>query len=140
MKHELKVQPQFWDAIASGANPSNIRRDDRKFRVGDVCELKRYDPSHGFTGESVERVITHILMPEDFPNGLVAGHVILGFGDLPPLEQFKAMLMRRIQAKKGEDKVEAYALKLELNALAMRLERLGFDVGLRLDEIMNPPC
>lgn len=80
MKHELKVQPQFWDAIADGSNPSNIRRDDRKFRVGDLCELKRYDPSHGFTGQSVERVITHILMPEDFPNGLPAGYVILGFG------------------------------------------------------------
>lgn len=80
MKHELKVQPQFWDAIADGSNPSNIRRDDRKFRIGDICELKRYDPSHGFTGQSVEKVITHILMPEDFPNGLPAGYVILGFG------------------------------------------------------------
>lgn len=86
--HELKVQPQFWDALASGANPSNIRRDDRKFRVGDVCELKRYEPSFGFTGESIERVITHILMPEDFPNGLPAGYVILGFGyTLPELRQ-----------------------------------------------------
>lgn len=80
MKHELKVQPQFWDAIADGSNPSNIRRDDRKFRIGDTCELKRYDPSHGFTGQSIEKVITHILMPEDFPNGLPAGYVILGFG------------------------------------------------------------
>lgn len=80
MKHDLKVQPQFWDALVDGANPSNIRRDDRKFRVGDACVLKRYDPSHGFTGESIEKVITHILMPEDFPNGLPAGYVILGFG------------------------------------------------------------
>lgn len=139
-KHELKVQPQFWDALASGANPSNIRCDDRKFRVGDTCILKRYDPSHGFTGQSVEKVITHILMPEDFPNGLPVGYVILGFGELGEMAKFQALLNKRMEAKKGDDRVEAYALKLELNAMVMRLQRDGFDVGFEDDEKLNPPC
>lgn len=120
MKHELKVQPQFWDAIADGSNPSNIRRDDRKFRIGDVCELKRYDPSHGFTGQSIEKVITHILMPEDFPNGLPAGYVILGFGQ-PKGEPFYI-------AWNGK-RTEGFVTEVEADAITAKTNEMSYELG-----------
>lgn len=140
--HELKVYPQFWPALASGEKPFEVRRDDRGYRVGDICRLREYDPTTGIRSDAVvDRVVTYILMPEDFPLGVPPGFVVLGFGELAPLEKFKIMLERRVEAKKGGDRVEAYALKLELNALIMRLQRDGYDVGFEdEDEKLNPPC
>jgi hypothetical protein len=78
--HNLKVHPQFWDGLASGAKPFEIRRNDRRFAVGDICLLREYDPKHGYTGkDAIERKITYILHNEDFPIGLHLGFVALGF-------------------------------------------------------------
>jgi hypothetical protein len=83
-RHELKVHPQFWEALTRGAKPFEIRRNDRRFKVGDTCELRRYDPSSiGFTGERMSLQITYVLAYEDFPVGLQPGYVALGFGVHP---------------------------------------------------------
>ena len=80
--HELKVHPQFWPAVRTGKKPFECRRDDRKYRVGDLVRLREYDPKHGFTSEpTCTFLVTYILAHEDFPNGLQRGYVILGFGD-----------------------------------------------------------
>lgn len=80
-RHELKVHPQFWEALKSNAKPFEVRRDDRKYRIGDQCVLKLYDPSVGFIAcEPQKREITYILKHEDFPNGVPLGFVVLGFG------------------------------------------------------------
>lgn len=80
-RHQLKVHSQFWPSLVSGAKPFEVRRDDRKFRVGDICVLREYDPSHGYTSaEPVERQVSYILAHEDFPNGVARGFVVLGFG------------------------------------------------------------
>lgn len=44
-EHALKVWPEFFDAIESGEKTWEFRRDDRGFRVGDVLELKLWDPN-----------------------------------------------------------------------------------------------
>lgn len=136
--HDLKVNPQFWDGLVAGLKPFELRRNDRAFKKGDGLLLRRYDHSTGYTGQSIERQISYILYPEDCP-GLALGFVILGL-QVEPLAAFKELLDRRIAAKKAVDRVEAYALKLELNAMAMRLQRDGFDVGFEDDEKLNPPC
>lgn len=80
-RHELKVHPQFWQALKSNAKPFEVRRDDRRYRVGDVCELRLYDPAFGFREcDPQVRTITYILRHEDFPNGVPIGYAVLGFG------------------------------------------------------------
>ena len=79
--HNLKVHTQFWPSLESGEKPFEVRRDDRRYRVGDICALREYNPSWGFTGKGpIERKITYILTNEDFPIGVPPGFVVLGFG------------------------------------------------------------
>lgn len=85
--HELKLKTRFFDAVASGAKPFEVRRDDRGFTVGDVLVLREYDPPylgpHGYTmpeeysGRTIHRTITFILRHEDYA-GIAPGFVVLG--------------------------------------------------------------
>lgn len=81
-KHELKVHPEFWDALKRGQKPFEVRRNDRNYQVGDLIELRLYDPSFGYVaGELVSFFVTYVL--KDFDVGLKPGFVVLGFGNLP---------------------------------------------------------
>lgn len=81
MTHELKVHPQFWDALKRAAKPFEIRRNDRKFSVGDVCVFREWSPEYGYTNSGqVAYPVTYVLHYEDFPIGLQPGYVALGFG------------------------------------------------------------
>jgi hypothetical protein len=87
--HRLKVHSQFWPALKNGSKPFEVRLNDRKFHVGDVCELREYDPSFGYKGEPIQLPITYILANEDFPLGVPIGYVVLGFGQHPNLDDGK---------------------------------------------------
>lgn len=90
MIHELKVNPQFWPSLRSGAKPFEVRRDDRKFRVGDTLDLREYSHDFGYTGQRFSATVTYILAHEDFPNGVAIGYVVLGLGCcLPTLDDGK---------------------------------------------------
>jgi len=89
--HELKVNPQFWQPLKRGEKPFEVRRNDRDFKVGDICKFREYDPSFGYAGsDTLGLPITYILYPEDFVPGAIApGYVILGFGTLLNLDDGK---------------------------------------------------
>lgn len=79
--HDLKVNPQFWQALKNGQKPFEVRRDDRGFRVGDLVRLREYSHDMGYTGTGeVAFPISYILRHEDFPNGVPIGYCVLGFG------------------------------------------------------------
>jgi hypothetical protein len=65
--HLLKILPEYYDAMVSGAKNFECRRDDRGFKVGDILHLHRFDPvaedlnETGLSAEYVERVITYKL-------------------------------------------------------------------------------
>jgi hypothetical protein len=82
MIHDLKVHPQFWRSVVCGAMPFQLRRNDRKFRVGDTIILREFDPEFGYTNRhgELKLVVTFVLAHEDFPNGIAKGYVVLGFG------------------------------------------------------------
>jgi hypothetical protein len=81
-RHSLKVHVKFWDSLVDGTKRFDLRRNDRRFKLGDELQLRRYDPvSVGYTGEERLALITYILHPEDCP-GLERGFVILGLGDV----------------------------------------------------------
>lgn len=50
MIHELKVWPEFFDALANQTKNFEVRKNDRGFRVRDELLLKEYDTEKGFTG------------------------------------------------------------------------------------------
>lgn len=66
--HKLKIWPGDFEAVRAGTKTCEIRRcDDRQFRVGDVLELRAFDPmAAGGIGaylgvQYVQRVrITHV--------------------------------------------------------------------------------
>jgi ASC-1-like (ASCH) protein len=61
MKHFLKIQPQYFNAVLSGAKTFEIRKNDRHFQLGDTLFLQEFDTeTQEYTGDVVERKITYI--------------------------------------------------------------------------------
>jgi hypothetical protein len=82
MIHELKVWPEFFDALASGAKPFELRRDDRGFSVGDDLLLREYiGAMSGYTDRAVTRRVTYVLRHASI-FGLMDGFVCLGLAPL----------------------------------------------------------
>jgi ASC-1-like (ASCH) protein len=62
MKHELKIEPAFFEAVISGDKTFEIRNNaDRGFQKGDIVVLKEYSVSHGsYLGRVQEAKITYV--------------------------------------------------------------------------------
>lgn len=79
MKHELKVWPEYFDAIISGAKTFEFRDNDRGFNVGDELVLRAWSPKTGdYIGLRTTRRVTYMLEGPAF--GLPEGKVILALG------------------------------------------------------------
>jgi len=82
-QHALKVYPRFWKEVVSGNLNFQVRRDDRKFKVGDTVALSEYDPLSGYTGQGpLIFKVAYIFRKEDMPAAIMNGYCILGFGSL----------------------------------------------------------
>lgn len=74
MTHELKILPEYFEAVRSGVKTFEIRFNDRGFAVGDELWLREwYDGI--FTGRVFARKITYISDYEQKP-----GFVVLALG------------------------------------------------------------
>lgn len=60
MEHVLKIAPIHFAAVADGLKHAELRANDRPFGVGDKITLSEWRCEVGYTGESVDVVITHI--------------------------------------------------------------------------------
>jgi len=81
--HELKIWPQWFDAVRAGSKTFEIRRDDRNFNVGDKLILEEYKPGVGsYTGRKLEKTIKYITRDNDGEGrfGLLPGYCVLGIG------------------------------------------------------------
>lgn len=69
--HDLKIWPEFFEAVCDGRKTFEFRDDDRDFEVGDTLLLREYvpptwvndeveEPAH-YTGRSVRMTVTYIL-------------------------------------------------------------------------------
>lgn len=83
MTHALKTWPEYFKLIQAGTKTFELREADRPFEIGDKIILQEYDiNSKTYTGQEIERIITHILFGPAF--GLKKGHCIISLGyDLP---------------------------------------------------------
>lgn len=60
--HDLKIWPDYFDDVAAGRKRAELRKNDRNFQVGDLCNLREFDPVTGkYTGRGVTASITHVL-------------------------------------------------------------------------------
>ncbi|MBE9910012.1 DUF3850 domain-containing protein [Enterococcus mundtii] len=81
MIHELKILPEYFEAVTSGRKQFEIRKNDRGYKVGDVLNLKEVDYFHEsittdrfyYTGDSYKAEITYIT---DYAQK--DGYVVLG--------------------------------------------------------------
>lgn len=64
--HILKSWSPFFDAILKDTRTHELRRNDRSFQVGDLCDLQEYDNVKGtYTGRSCNVVISSITSKEE---------------------------------------------------------------------------
>lgn len=84
--HELKTDSAVFHAVKNGFKTYELRKDDRRFTVGDVLTLKETrftgqemtaGASLEYTGDEVVKEVSHILRGPIY--GLSEGWVILSF-------------------------------------------------------------
>jgi hypothetical protein len=71
VEHELKIWPDHFGAILSGAKRQEVRKNDRDFKVGDVLYLREWSPGVGYSGRGMRVIVTHIAEPEVIDDGYV---------------------------------------------------------------------
>lgn len=77
MTHELKILPEYFEAVRRGIKTFELRKKDRPYRIGDELWLREWEPGRGYTGRDIARDIVYIL--KDCPEyGLEKGYCILG--------------------------------------------------------------
>lgn len=77
--HILKVRPDYFHAIWDGDKTFEIRFNDRDFKVGDVLDLRGFEPeTQRFTGDHLLRSVLYVLHGGLF--GLAEGYVCMSLG------------------------------------------------------------
>ncbi len=73
MIHALKITPNYYEAVKTGAKPFEVRKNDREFVVGDYLALNEYNAEEQkHTGRAVLAKVLYILGDEQFvPQGFV---------------------------------------------------------------------
>ena len=75
MEHELKIYPKYFNDVISEEKTFEVRKNDRRFQVGDVLVLKEWD-NIKYSGREVRATVVYIL--NDSFVGLAPGYVVLG--------------------------------------------------------------
>ena len=78
--HELKILPEYFEAVTSGRKRFEIRSNDRDYKVGDLLYLREWN-GENFTGDSYKAEVTYITnyMQKN-------GYVVLGIRGLEEAE------------------------------------------------------
>lgn len=89
--HELKIWPSHFEKVRNGSKPFEVRKNDRDFAVGDVLDLREWDPTPaggfglnvgtptGYTDRWVERVVTCVLTGTEW--GIAEGYCVMGLAE-----------------------------------------------------------
>ena len=75
--HELKIMPEYFNAVVSGVKKFELRRCDRDYKVKDILVLKEWRNGK-FTGRKTRVIIAYILKHAEL-YGLKDGYAILGW-------------------------------------------------------------
>lgn len=78
MTHELKILPEYYEAVKCGKKNFELRKNDRNYFVGDTLLLRACESGHYLDTPPLTRFISYILTDcEEY--GLMSGYAILGF-------------------------------------------------------------
>lgn len=84
--HQLKIWPEFYQAIVEGAKTYEVREGtDRLYQAGDTVTFKEFDVNtdDGFTGRECEARITYVTPPGTF--GLPPNVTVFGIKVIPEI-------------------------------------------------------
>ena len=73
--HELKILPEYYDAVRCGDKRFEIRKNDRNYHSGDILRLKEWD-GEKYTGEELDALVRYIYYGID-EYGLAEGYCIM---------------------------------------------------------------
>lgn len=76
MKHELKILPNYFQAVWYDKKNFEVRKHDRDFHVGDTLVLREWENGQ-YTGSEVSKDISYILTADEF-EGIAPGYCVLG--------------------------------------------------------------
>lgn len=75
MEHELKIYLTYFEDVISGKKKFEIRKNDRKFRVGDILILKEWD-NIKYSGREARAEVIYLI--DDKFVGIQPGYVVMG--------------------------------------------------------------
>lgn len=85
--HELKILPEYFQAVWDGNKNFELRKNDRDYKVGDYLVLREFKEGR-YTGSFIKVVVTFIL--QDCPEyGLDKDYCILSFRRLKMLDNIQ---------------------------------------------------
>lgn len=73
MVHELKIVPEYFEAVRNGTKTFEYRCNDRDYKVGDTLILKEWDEE--YTGRKITCEVSYILHGFNVP--IFPGYVIM---------------------------------------------------------------
>lgn len=86
MRHNLKIDARWLDAVTSGAKKAEIRKMDRPFTAGDELVVHLHDGSRG-----VVATVTHVLPLDAVPGCSCHGYAALSIDVLKTLDDAAAV-------------------------------------------------
>ena len=92
--HELKILPEYFDAVRCGDKRFEIRKNDRNFHRGDVLRLKEWD-GEKYTGEEIDVLVRYVLY--EWTGGLQPGYCIMSIDTMMHYSQRKAELIKKVE-------------------------------------------
>ena len=72
-QHELRILPDYFEAIEKDEKNFEVRFNDRNFSKGDILILREHD-ANGYTGRTITAEVTYLL---DNPAYCKEGYVIM---------------------------------------------------------------
>lgn len=107
MTHELKILPEYFQAVWDGVKTFELRKDDRDYQRGDILVLREWD-GEKYTGSGLRVKVTYVLRGAE-KYGLKDGYVVIGIRhivdrtDLEPQTNYD-----RIKAMSVEEMAEFF--------------------------------
>ena len=78
--HDIKVWPEFFEALALGLKTWEVRLNDRGYKMGDLLVLREWDPKDGeMTGRALQARVSYVAYN---PPGCEAGVVIMSLTEV----------------------------------------------------------
>jgi hypothetical protein len=106
MIHELKILPQYYQAVREGIKNFELRKNDRNFNVKDILILKEHEEPVGYTGRKIIKEVSYVF--EGGQYGLDKGFCILGLKnslcvELKNIDLNETTLMNQLKKVKEEN-------------------------------------